>query len=118
MSVDYSKRRFTVNRYIKTGFILGVLQFLIFYSGYDYLLHLGPFVAHHFIELPAFFMLGRGFSRFFADHNLSSLVSQILNLLIFVLNLVVAPGGMSFSGMLVGFIVSFPELIGFYSHRF
>jgi len=67
MSDVQEKRHFKINRYLKVGFILGILQFLIYLVGYDHFLKLGPFVTHHFVELPTFFILDMGFSEFFAD---------------------------------------------------
>ena len=78
----------------------------------------GPFVTHHFIELPSFFILGMGFSKFFADSGFSSVVSQILNVLIFLFNIFIGPGGRDRSSLIASYIVSFPELIGFYFHRY
>lgn len=118
MSDHQVKKDFKVNRYLKVGFILGILQFLIYLAGYDYILRLGPFVTHHFFELPAFFILGMGFSELFADLGFSSVVSQILNVLMFVLNILIGPGGKSRSSLYAAYIVSSPELIGFYFHQY
>jgi hypothetical protein len=73
--------------------MLGVLQFIVYFSGYDYVLRLGPFVAHHFLELPAFFFIGWGFSEFFSDLRCSSTVAQFLNILIFLSNIAVSAYG-------------------------
>jgi len=118
MSDIQIKRKFKVNRCLQVGFILGILQFLIYLSGYDHILRVGPFVTHHFIELPSFFILGMGFSKFFADSGFSSVVSQILNVLIFLFNIFIGPGGRDRSSLIASYIVSFPELIGFYFHRY
>jgi len=118
MSDDQVKRQFKVNRYLKIGFILGIMQFLIYLSGYDHILRLGPFVTHHFFELPAFFILGMGFSKFFTDLRFSSTKAQILNILMFVLNIFIGPSSRSVSSVYASYIVSFPELIGFYFHQY
>ena len=118
MSEEQGKKLFRVNRYLKIGFILGILQFLIYLSGYDQVLRLGPFVAHHFVELPAFFILGMGFAQFFNDLNFSFMKSQILNILMITMNIFIGPGSKSASGLYASYIVSFPELIGYYFYQY
>ena len=109
-------QRIRINNYLKLGFTLGVLQFSVYLFGFDHILTWGPFVTHHFIELPAFFILGVGFSVLFYDMKFSSIQAQRINLVIFVLNLFPFSGG-DLSGVLASFLVSMPELIGFYYHR-
>lgn len=88
----------------------------MFLSGYDYLLTWGPFVAHHFIELPAFYVIGVGFSVLFYDMEFTNFQAQGLNILLFTLNLFSFSKG-DINRMLAAFIVSVPEVIGFYYHR-
>lgn len=109
-------QRLKINNYIIFALVLGVLQFLVYFSGYDHLLTWGPFVAHHFIELPAFYVFGFGFSVLLLEMKFSSLQAQIINLFFFILTLIPFFGG-SFNGILASFIVSNPWLIGFYVHR-
>ena len=117
MSYTKTKGKIHVNRNLRIGLVLGVLQFIVYFSGYDYVLRLGPFVAHHFLELPAFFFIGWGFSEFFSDLRCSSTVAQFLNVLIFLSNIAVSAYGQGLSGKIAAFKVSFPEIIGFYYHR-
>ena len=111
----YKKLR--LNKYLITGLILGVLQYLIYMGGYDYILKFGPFVTHHFIELPASFVLGVGISIFFDDSGYSSLKSQVLNALMFATQLSIDFFSRGIDGLIASFIVLAPELIGFYLHR-
>ena len=110
-------RYYRVNRNLKLGLILGVLQFLVYFSGYDNVIQLGPFVAHHFLELPAFFFIGVGFSEFFHDLGWSQTLSQIASLVIYVSNIIVTTVGRSIGSVVAAFIVSSPYLVGFYYHR-
>jgi hypothetical protein len=68
-----------LNKYLVSGFILGILQYLVYVRRYDYLLKFGPFVTHHFVELPAFFLLGVGMSIFFFDLGLLPFMAQGIN---------------------------------------
>ena len=106
-----------MNKYLVTGFILGVLQYLIYIGGYDYLLKFGPFVTHHFIELPASFILGVGVSIFFDNSGYSSLKSQIVNAFMFAIISSIDFFSRGIGGLIASFIVLGPELAGFYLHR-
>jgi hypothetical protein len=109
-------RLIRINNYLKLGSAFGILQFLVFLLEFDYLLTWGPFVAHHFIELPAFFTIGVGFSILYYDMKLSSTQAQVLNQIIFTLNLFPFSSG-DLNGVVASFLVSSPELLGFYYHR-
>ena len=101
-----------INSYMKTGFILGILQFLVFFSGYDHIIKVGPFRTHHFIELPAFYYLGRGFTQFFQDNGLNNRNTILATLLVYIFNILVNPRGFAWSTILAALIVSFPYFIG------
>jgi hypothetical protein len=106
-----------LNKYLVSGFILGVLQYLIYTGRYDYLLKFGPFVTHHFVELPAFFILGVGMSVFFFDLGWPPFMAQGMNafMVALLLSINLFTGGID--RFIAAFIVSSPELIGFYLHR-
>lgn len=108
--------RIRLNIYLRLGFVLGIIQFLVYLSRFDNLLTLGPFVTHHFIELPAFYCFGVGFSILFYDMEFTHIQAYGLNFLIFTLN-IFQFSGVDLNGILAAFIVSMPELIGFFYHR-
>ena len=110
-------KKYRLNKYLITGFILVVLQCLIYVGGYDYLLNIGPFVTHHFVELPASFIVGVGISIFLHDSEYSSLKSQVVNTLIIVIILSIDFFSRGIGGLIASFIVLAPELVGFYLHR-
>ena len=107
---------YKVNQNIKIGLILGILQFTVYFSGYDHLIRLGSFRAHHFLELPAFYYIGYGFSEFFHDQRGSNRNSMITCLVIYVFNILVYPRGLSASTIIAALIVSSPYLIGVIHH--
>ena len=109
--------RLKINQNLKIGLLLGVLQFIVYFSGYDHLLRVGPFVAHHFIELPAFYIMGMGFSEVFHDLEWTSVNSQVANLVIFVSNIFLTTIGYGAVSIVAAFIVSSPYLVGFYYHH-
>ena len=109
--------RLKINQNLKIGLVLGVLQFIVYFSGYDHLLSVGPFVAHHFIELPAFYIMGMGFSEVFHDLEWTSVNSQVANLVIFVSNIFLTTIGYGAVSIVAAFIVSSPYLVGFYYHH-
>ena len=108
---------FHVNRNLRIGLVLGVLQFMVYFSGYDHMVRVGPFVTHHFLELPAFFFIGSGFSEFFHDLGWSSARSQVVGLLIYVSNILVTTYWLSVVSVAAAFIVSSPYLAGFTHHH-
>ena len=108
--------KISINNYLKLAFFLGIFQFIIYFSGFDYLLRLGPFVTHHFFELPAFHFFGYGLSICFKEMELSSQQSNGINIILFVLTILPFYGG-NITTMKASFIVSTPWLVGFYYHR-
>ncbi|MFH2112397.1 MAG: hypothetical protein ABIJ47_14195 [Candidatus Bathyarchaeota archaeon] len=119
LTLDMTRRwtGYRVNLNLKVGLVLGVLQFIVFFSKYDHIVQVGPFVAHHFLELPAFFFIGSGFSEFFYDLGWSSAKSQIGGLAIYFFNTLVTTRGLGTLSLVAALIVSCPYLFGFYYHR-
>jgi len=103
---------YRVNRFLKVGFVLGVLQFLVFFSGWDHLIELGPFRAHHFIELPAFYLQGHDFVIFFHNLQWNNRNALLGALGVYLFNILVNPLGLDSSAILAATIVSFPYLVG------
>jgi len=103
---------YQVNQYLKVGLFLGLLQFLVFFSGWDHLVKVGPYRAHHFIELPAFYFLGRGFIIFFHDLGCNNRNTLLGALGVYLFTILVNPQGWGLYTMLAAIIVSFPYLVG------
>jgi len=91
---------YRVNRFLKVGFVLGVLQFLVFLSGWDHLIEVGPFREHRFIELPAFYLLGRGFVMFFHGLEWNDRAALLGVLEVYLFNILVTPQGLDSSAIL------------------
>jgi len=72
----------------------------------------GPFRAHHFIELPAFYLQGRGFVIFFHDLEWNNMNALFGALGVYLFNILVNPQGLDSSAILAAIIVSFPYLLG------
>ena len=76
------------------------------------MVEVGPFRAHHFIELPAFYLLGRGFVMFFHDLEWSNRNALLGALGVYLFNILINPQGLDSSAILAAIIVSFPYLVG------
>lgn len=106
-----------VNKYLITGVVLCIFQYLIYIGGYDYLLTFDPFVTHHFVELPASFILGVGLSKYLEDSGFSFTKSWIVNASMVASVIVFNFFSNGVGGLIASLIVLGPELIGFILHR-
>jgi len=108
---------YRVNRFLKVGFVLGVLQFLVFLSGWDHLIEVGPFREHRFIELPAFYLLGRGFVTFFHDLGWNDRAALLGVLEVYLFNVLVSPQGLDSSAILAELLCLSRTFWGWHSRQ-
>ena len=100
------------NKWLTWSFVLGVVQYLIFIARFDYLITLGVFVTHHFVELPAVFIFGMGIYQLLEDNYIQwHGYWDLIAIGLFVL-LVFRP-----QNIVVRLIIYSPFLPGYYSKK-
>ncbi len=94
------------------GSILTLAQLYIFTARLDNLISFGPFVTHHILELPAALFIGLWAGKMVVINQFDLLKAQMIHHVLYLIVLLIQPlvGGTS----IAGFMVTFPELIGFY----
>ena len=99
-----------VNKYLVSGNMLGLLNFVIYYY-YDAVLWY-PWMLHHVPELVAFACFGAWFSTVFKEMKAKPVTSHALIVLTLVTNMIAAWGFFNLQ-MIASLIVSSPMLIGY-----
>ncbi len=92
-----------------------ILEYGIYALGYDHVVKWGPYVTHHFIEMPGFFLCGIYFGRLLIQKENEVIIGQIIHHAIF-LGWLSFWAGLHYIRFLAGFLVMFPQLIGFYAY--